>query len=194
MVRHAVFMMAGTMISRILGLAREVIVAALFGATRAMDAFNVAYTLSNLARQLLAEGALSAAFVPVFSQSLTKSREKALALARGTMTVLLCATMFVVGVGIAAAPALVKIMAPGFDEANSILAVSLTRWMFPFLIIISLSALTMGELNSLGSFFVPALSPAFSNLVFIITAPIFAAKYGVYGLALSVCAEDARIS
>ena len=174
------------MISRILGLAREVIVAALFGATRAMDAFNVAYTLSNLARQLLAEGALSAAFVPVFSQSLTKSREKALALARGTMTVLLCATMFVVGAGIAAAPALVKFMAPGFDEANSILAVSLTRWMFPFLIIISLSALTMGELNSLGSFFVPALSPAFSNLVFIITAPIFAAKYGVYGLALSV--------
>ena len=78
MVRHAVFMMAGTMISRILGLVREVIVAALFGATRAMDAFNVAYTLSNLARQLLAEGALSAAFVPVFSQSLTKGREKAL--------------------------------------------------------------------------------------------------------------------
>lgn len=186
MVRHAVFMMAGTMISRILGLAREVMVAALFGATRTLDAFNVAYTLSNLARQLLAEGALSAAFVPVFSQSLTKGREKALALARGTMTVLLCVSMFVVGVGIACAPALVKFMAPGFDEANTSLAVSLTRWMFPFLIVISLSALTMGELNSLGSFFVPALSPAFSNLVFIITAPIFAAKYGVYGLALSV--------
>ncbi len=145
MVRHAVLMMAGTMISRILGLAREVMVAALFGATRTLDAFNVAYTLANLARQLLAEGALSAAFVPVFSQALTKGREKALALARGTMTVLLCVTMFVVGLGIAAAPALVKFMAPGFDEANGALAVSLTRWMFPFLIIISLSALTMGS-------------------------------------------------
>lgn len=186
MVRHAIFMMAGTLISRVLGLAREVIVAALFGATRAMDAFNIAYTLSNLARQLLAEGALSAAFVPVFSQALTKSREKALTLARSTMTVLMCATLFVVGLGIAGAPLLVKFMAPGFEKAESILAVGLTRWMFPFLIFISLEALTMGALNSLGSFFVPALSPALSNLVFIITAPFFAAKFGVYGLALSV--------
>ena len=186
MVRHAVFMMAGTLISRVLGLAREVMVAALFGATRAMDAFNVAYTVSNLARQLLAEGALSAAFVPVFSQALTKSKEKALALARSTMTVLMCVTFLVVGLGIAGAPALVKFMAPGFDEAESLLAVGLTRWMFPFLIFISLEALTMGTLNSLGSFFVPALSPALSNLAFIITAPFFAAKFGVYGLALSV--------
>jgi putative peptidoglycan lipid II flippase len=76
MVRHAVFMMAGTFMSRILGLAREILIAAFFGATRAMDAFNVAYTLSNLARQLLAEGALSAAFVPVFSQALEKSRRQ----------------------------------------------------------------------------------------------------------------------
>ena len=186
MVRHAVFMMAGTLLSRILGLAREVLVAAFFGATKYMDAFNVAYTLSNLARQLLAEGALSAAFVPVFSQSLAKSREKALALARGTMTVLLFAALIVVGIGIIFAPGLVKIMAPGFDAESHSLAVELTCWMFPFLIVISMSALTMGELNSLGSFFVPALSPAFSNLIFIITAPIFAARFGVYGLALSV--------
>ena len=186
MVRHAVFMMAGTFLSRILGLAREVLVAAFFGATKYMDAYNIAYTLSNLARQLLAEGALSAAFIPVFSQALSKSRDKALALARGTMTVLLLAASIVVGIGILFAPVLVRIMAPGFDIESHNLAVELTRWMFPFLIIISLSALTMGELNSLGSFFVPALSPAFSNLVFIITAPIFAARFGVYGLALSV--------
>lgn len=186
MVKHAVFMMAGTLLSRILGLAREVLVAAFFGATRYMDAFNVAYTLSNLARQLLAEGALSAAFVPVFSQALTKSREKALSLARGTMTVLLVATCIVVGAGILFAPGLVSIMAPGFDAESHSLSVELTRWMLPFLIIISLSALTMGELNSLGSFFIPALSPAFSNLVFIVTAPFFAGKFGVYGLALSV--------
>ena len=186
MVRHAVFMMAGTLLSRILGLAREVLVAAFFGATKYMDAFNVAYTLSNLARQLLAEGALSAAFVPVFSQALTRSRKKAIELARGTMTVLLFATCIVVGIGIFFAPGLVKIMAPGFDPESHSLAVGLTRWMFPFLIFISVEALTMGELNSLGSFFVPALSPAFSNLVFIVTAPFFAARLGVYGLALSV--------
>ena len=188
MIRHAVMMMAGTLLSRVLGLAREILVAAFFGASRSMDAFNVAYTLSNLARQLLAEGALSAAFVPVFSQALTKSREKALALARGTMTVLLFATGIVVALGIFGAPVLVNMMAPGFDEANHSLAVGLTKWMFPFLIFISLEALTMGELNSLGSFFIPALSPACSNLVFIITAPFFAARFGVYGLALSVLA------
>ena len=186
MVRHAVFMMAGTLTSRILGLAREILVAAFFGATRAMDAFNVAYTLSNLARQLLAEGALSAAFVPVFSQALTKSRQKAIELARGTMTVLLFASCIVVTIGIFVAPALVKFMAPGFDSGSHDMAVGLTRWMFPFLIFISIEALTMGELNSLGSFFIPAVSPAFSNLVFIVTAPFFAAKFGVYGLALSV--------
>ena len=186
MVKHAVMMMAGTLLSRITGLAREVLVAAFFGASRSMDAFNVAYTLSNLARQLLAEGALSAAFVPVFSQALTKSREKAIALARSTMTVLMCATFLVVGLGIIFAPALVRIMAPGFDASGHDLAVGLTRWMFPFLIFISLEALTMGELNSLGSFFVPAVSPAFSNIVFIVTAPFFAGYLGVYGLALSI--------
>ena len=186
MVRHAVFMMAGTLMSRVLGLAREILVAAFFGATRSMDAFNVAYTLSNLARQLLAEGALSAAFVPVFSQALTKSRQKAIELARGTMTVLIFASCILVAIGIFAAPALVKFMAPGFDASSHDLAVGLTRYMFPFLIVISLAALTMGELNSLGSFFIPSLSPAFSNLVFIITAPFFASEFGVYGLALSV--------
>ena len=186
MIRHAVMMMAGTLMSRVLGLAREILVAAYFGATVSMDAFNVAYTLSNLARQLLAEGALSAAFVPVFSKVLNKSREKAISLARQTMTVLLFATCIVVGLGIYFAPALVNIMAPGFDPSAHELAVSMTRGMFPFLIFISLESVTMGELNSLGSFFIPALSPAFSNLVFIITAPFFAARFGVYGLAYSV--------
>ena len=186
MIRHAVMMMAGTLMSRVLGLAREILVAAYFGATGSMDAFNVAYTLSNLARQLLAEGALSAAFVPVFSKVLNDGREKAIALARQTMTVLLFATCTVVAIGIYFAPALVNIMAPGFEAANYELAVRMTRGMFPFLIFISLEALTMGELNSLGSFFIPALSPAFSNLTFIITAPFFTMKFGVYGLAYSV--------
>ncbi len=191
MIRNAIFMMFGTMLSRILGLAREIVTAAFFGATRYMDAFNIAYTLSNLARQLLAEGALSAAFVPVFSQALEKNRDNAIKLARGCMTVLLFLTTSVVLVGIWQAPALVKFMAPGFDLDAQNLAIGLTRVMFPFLIFISLEALTMGELNSLGSFFVPALSPAFSNLVFIISAPFYVSYFGVYGLALSVLSGGA---
>ena len=70
MVRHAMRMMVGTLASRVLGLVREMLTAAFFGATRQLDAFYVAYTIANLARQLLAEGALSASFVPVFSRTL----------------------------------------------------------------------------------------------------------------------------
>lgn len=186
MVRHAMMMMAGTLCSRVLGLVREVISAALFGTSRGMDAFNVAYTLANLARQLLAEGALSAAFVPVFSKALTEDRERALSLARGAMTVLLAASSAVALLGMLCAPALTSVVAPGFDAETSALATELTRMMFPFLILISLAALNMGELNSLGSFFVPSLAPAFSNLAFIITAPFLAARMGVHGLAVSV--------
>ena len=186
MVRHAMLMMAGTLVSRVLGLAREVVVAAFFGATRSLDAFNVAYTLANLARQLLAEGALSAAFVPVFSQALQEGRERALSLGRQAMTVLIAASGLVTLAGIGCAPLLTRLMAPGFDAQTAALATDLTRWMFPFLLFISLAALTMGALNSLGSFFMPALAPALSNLTFIVTAPLFVTRWGVHGLAVSV--------
>ncbi|MDR2523782.1 MAG: murein biosynthesis integral membrane protein MurJ, partial [Synergistaceae bacterium] len=184
--RHALSMMAGTGISRVLGLAREVLTAALFGASGQLDAFNVAYTLANLSRQLVAEGALSAAFVPVFSKALETSRERALSLARQAMSVLMGASLAVVLAGIVAAPFLTLVMAPGFSPDASRLAASLTRWTFPFLFLISLAALAMGTLNSLGSFFVPALAPAFSNLVFLASAPFFAGRFGVLGLTFSV--------
>ena len=186
MVRHAMLMMAGTLVSRVLGLAREVLVAAFFGATRTLDAFNVAYTLANLARQLVAEGALSAAFVPVFSQALQEGRERALSLGRQAMTVLITASGLVTLAGIGLAPLLTRLMAPGFDPQTAALATDLTRWMFPFLILISLATLTMGALNSLGSFFVPALAPALSNLTFLAAAPLLTARWGVHGLAVSV--------
>ena len=188
MVRHALQMMVGTSISRILGLAREVVTAAFFGATGQLDAFNVAYTLANLARQLVAEGALSAAFVPVFSKALATSRPRALSLARQAMSVLIIASLAVTIVGIVGAPLLTFVMAPGFDAETSLLTTSLTRWMFPFLFLISLAALAMGTLNSLGSFFVPALAPAFSNLTFIIIAPFLVHHFGIHGLPLAVLA------
>ena len=118
MVKHAMMMMAGTFLSRILGLVREVVVAAFFGASRGLDAFNVAYTLANLARQLLAEGALSAAFVPVFSLVLQEGRSRALALARGTMTVLLFASSAAALAGILCAPLLTRVMAPDRDRKS----------------------------------------------------------------------------
>ena len=172
MVGRALRMMAGTLTSRILGLLREILTASLFGATRSLDAFYVSYTLANLSRQLLAEGALSASFVPVFSRVHKRMREQgqheSLMLARQVLSVLLVACAFVVLLGIALSPLLVRIIAPGFDAEQGALAVRLTRALFPFLLLVSVGALAMGVLNSVGSFFVPAIAPAASNLAFIV--------------------------
>ena len=169
MVRHAMRMMVGTLASRVLGLVREMLTAALFGATRQLDAFYVAYTLANLSRQLLAEGALSASFVPVFSRTLeSKGKDSAENLAKQALSVLMLGGAFVVTVGIIFAPVLVGIMAPGFAAEERALAISLTRIMFPFLLFVSVGALAMGVLNSTGSFFVPAVAPAVSNLAYIL--------------------------
>ena len=187
MVRHALTMMVGTLLSRFLGLAREVITAALFGATRQLDAFYIAYTLANLSRQLLAEGALSAAFVPVFSQALARGgRERARSLARQAMAVLVVVGILVVAGGFFAAPLLVKIMAPGFSPSEALLALSLTRWIFPFLFLMSLAALAMGVLNSLGSFFVPAVAPALSNVIYIAVVLALFSGLGIWSLVVAV--------
>lgn len=187
MVRHAMRMMAGTFASRLLGLAREVITAAVFGATRQLDAFYVAYTLANLLRQLLAEGALSASFVPVFCRTLADGgREKAGRLARETMFTLIAAGAFVTLLGIALAPQLTGIMAPGFSGAERDLAISLTRIMFPFLLLVSVGALAMGVLNSLGSFFVPAIAPAVSNAAYILFILATMKQASVLNLAAAV--------
>jgi putative peptidoglycan lipid II flippase len=188
-VRNAFLMMAGTLASRVLGLAREIITAAFFGASRQIDAFNIAYTLANLLRQLLAEGALSAAFVPVFSRSLqNEGHERALSLARQAMGVLLMAGSAVVAAGIVLSPVLVTFMAPGFDAEKTSLAILLTRRLFPFLLIISLAALAMGVLNSVDSYFVPAIAPGLSNIVYIVILLIAAPRWGIDCLVAAVLA------
>jgi len=187
MVRYAATMMAGTLASRVLGLVREILTAAFFGATMQLDAFYVAYTLANLARQLLAEGALSAAFVPVFSRTLARDgKQKAHSLARQATTVLAICTSCVVLFGIVCAPLFVKLMAPGFSGETYITAVKLTRMLFPFLLLVSLAALAMGVLNSLGSFFIPAIAPALSNAAFIVFLLGFAQQKSVWNLATAV--------
>lgn len=187
MVRHAMRMMVGTFASRILGLIREVITAALFGATRQLDAFYVAYTLANLLRQLLAEGALSASFVPVFCGTLADGgKEKAGRLAREALTVLLIAGVIVTLLGITFAPVLVNIMAPGFSAEASAIAASLTRIMFPFLLFVSVAALAMGVLNSLGSFFIPAIAPAVSNAAYILFLLVTMKNASIWNLAVAV--------
>ena len=188
-IRHSMVMTIGTFASRILGLIRETIIAAFFGATRQLDAFLVAYTLANLARQILAEGALSATFVPVFSRALSAQGEtRAKELGRQALTLLIVIGLFVVCLGIILSPQLVSLIAPGFSGEEAALAVSFTKRLFPFLLIISLSALVMGVLNSLGSFFVPAVAPAVSNVVFIVVVLFFYEKFGISALPVAVLA------
>lgn len=187
MVHHAMRMMAGTLASRVLGLMREMLTAALFGATKQLDAFYVAYTLANLSRQLLAEGALSASFVPVFSRTLAnKGKDSARVLAKEALTVLLVGGVFVVVIGIIFAPVLVGIMAPGFAAEERIIAILLTRIMFPFLLFVSVGALAMGVLNSMGCFFVPAIAPAMSNLAYIFFLLSTMKNLSIWNLSIAV--------
>lgn len=153
------------MLSRVLGLARELIFAALFGAGRGMDAYITAYRAPNLLRDLFAEGALSVAFVTVFSKlGVERSVEAAWELARKMATLALIFMSGVTLVGILFAPLLIGVLAPGFDAEKAAFAVELTRIMFPFILMVSLAALVMGMLNSRNIFGVPALASSFYNI------------------------------
>lgn len=152
-----------TLISRILGYARDALVAHIFGGEALTDAFYTAFRTSNLFRRLLGEGALSSSFVPVFSSSLkNESKEEAQNFLSAIFTTLLFVLLIVTCAGIAFAPQLIALIAPGFKSFPEKFGttVLLTRWLFPFFLFISLAALITGVLNSLKHFFLPAVAPA----------------------------------
>ncbi len=170
--RSAAVMGVATFFSRIAGLVREQTFAYLFGAGIWTDAFNVAFRIPNLLRDLFAEGAMSAAFVPTFNSILEKDgQQKAFKLTNLTF----CAILVVVGaltlVGIIASPLLVSTLAPEFtsNPEKFEVTVTMTRIMFPFLLAVSWAAISMGILNSLGEFFIPAIAPVFLNLSMILS-------------------------
>ena len=151
--------------SRVLGLAREQIFAALFGGGRVMDAFTIAFRIPNLLRDLFAEGALSTAFVTVFTRIATLEDGAAgWRLANKVATLTVVALSAITLLGILAAPWLVALLAPGFDPAKAALTVTLTRVMWPFILLVSLAALVMGMLNARNVFGIPAMASSFFNL------------------------------
>ncbi|MBI3891939.1 MAG: murein biosynthesis integral membrane protein MurJ [Candidatus Wallbacteria bacterium] len=155
------------MLSRVLGLARELIFARFFGAGLATDAFNVAFRIPNLLRDLFAEGALSSAFVPAFTEKLAKEgREAAFELGNRVASCLALVVGAVCVLGLLVAEPLTRVMAPGFASipGKLFLTVQMTRVMMFFLLLIALSAVAMGVLNSLGRFFLPALAPSFLSV------------------------------
>ncbi len=174
------------MTSRILGLVRDMAIATIL-VSRMRDIFFFAFIIPNLFRSLLGEGALSAAFIPVFNEYLAKEkREEAFRIAHTTFHLLFLVLVLLTIIGILIAPSIVHFT--GFDTENKILTLGLLRIMFPFMIFSCLAALIMGILNSLGNFAVPAFTPCILNILVILS--IFTIcnrfRYPVMGLALGV--------
>jgi putative peptidoglycan lipid II flippase len=156
-----------TLVSRITGLVRELLMASTFGASAMTDAFNVAFRIPNLFRRLFAEGAFSQAFVPVLAASHAKNGEaETKLLIDRVATLLTWALLLTCVIGVAAAPVLVWMMASGLKQEprGFEAAVFMTRWMFPYIGFMSLVALSAGILNTWKRFAVPAATPVLLNL------------------------------
>src|SRR4029077_6978746 len=180
-----------TLASRVLGYLRDMVVAHAFGAGPVTDAFLVAFCIPNLLRRLLAEGALSPAVSPVFTETLTRGGPEAFArMTRAVVGAALVVLCLVSTVGVLLAPWVVAVMAPGWRADTGLfeLAVILTRVMFPYLALVGLAALAMGALNAHHRFFTAAVGPAVLNVAMILavlglgsrmTPPVMALAVGV---------------
>jgi putative peptidoglycan lipid II flippase len=166
-VRSAGIVSITLLASRLTGLLREIIMARLFGAGFVWDAFLLGFRIPNLTRDLFAEGALSSAFVPTFTETLAlKGKKEAAELANLVGTAIIIVVGMVCALGVIFAPALVELLAPGYHAISGKfeLAVTMTRVMFPFLLLVALAAQAMGILNACDYFAVPAFSSTAFNL------------------------------
>ena len=160
-----------TLLSRISGLVRELLIASTFGASAMTDAFNVAFRIPNLFRRFFGEGAFSQAFVPVLAASKAQQGEAATRVLIDRVATVLCWALLVLSVlGVLGAGALVWLMASGLqqDPRGFDVAVVMTRWMFPYIAFMSLVALGAGVLNTYKRFAVPAATPVLLNLCMIL--------------------------
>jgi len=181
-----------TLLSRLLGFVRDMVVARLFGASAGTDAFFVAFKIPNFMRRLFAEGAFSQSFVPVLSEYESRREPHEVRQLVSDVTGTLGGFLFLItAIGILASPWLIYVFAPGFsgDPQKFDLAAQMLRLTFPYLLFISITALFGGVLNTFGRFAVPAFTPVFLNLVLIAAAiwlapqmqqPIVALAWGVF--------------
>jgi len=180
---------SATMLSRVAGLVRDMVVARVFGAGMVTDAFFMAFTLPNLLRRFFAEGSLTAAFVPTYTSVYQlQGEEEARRIARICWTLLLVTMLAVTMAGMVASPLLVRAIGFGFSEVPGKLALtdSLNRLMFPYILFVSLLALATGILNVRGHYFMPAVSPAFLNLAMIASALLLTPLFDQPIMALAI--------
>ncbi|HYQ96449.1 MAG TPA: murein biosynthesis integral membrane protein MurJ [Candidatus Eisenbacteria bacterium] len=183
--RAAGIVSLATLLSRVLGLVREQIFAAFFGAGFAVDAFQVAFRIPNLLRDLFAEGAMSAAFVPTLTRVQEKEgREAAMRLANLVINFLIVTVSAICILGILFADRLVPWMAPGFGRVPGKLELTtqMTQIMTPFLLLVALAAAVMGVLNTRRVFFIPAIAPTMLNLALIASGFLIAPICPRFGL------------
>ena len=181
---------AATTVSRILGYVRDALVAYVFGGGGVTDAFYAAFRIPNLLRRFFGEGSFTAAFVPIFTEVLSKEDEKeAKRFFRSIYSGLFMILLALVALGILAAPAITAMAAWGFtrEPGQMNLTIQLVRLTFPFLLFVSLAALASGALNAKGRFFIPALAPAGLSIAEIFFMLFLASRFKepIYGLAVA---------
>jgi len=193
--RNTAFFSFATGLSRLLGLAREVVAARYFGVTPAMSAFTIAFQVPNLVRALFADSALQGAFVPVFSELLEKGERKEAFRVASSLFFLICLVLAAItALFILFAHPVMSVIAPGFDDNPALahLTVHLARLMFPIVLLLALSGLVVGMLNSLEHFAVPALAPVAWNLVIIAAlvglVPVMPEGDEIYAYAIGILA------
>jgi len=191
--RAASLVMALFIVSRALGLVREMVIGARFGASADLDAYLAAFRLPDLIFTLVAGGALASAFIPTFSERLAHGDvDDAWTLASKVGNLLLLSLIsWAVLAGLLAQPLVAHIIAPGFTPEQQALTVSLMRWMLLSTVIFGISGLIMGVLQSFHHFLLPALAPVLYNASITLAALALAPNLGVYALALGVVAGAA---
>jgi putative peptidoglycan lipid II flippase len=191
--RSTAFFSAATGLSRVLGLAREIVAASYFGVSGAMSAFTIAFQVPNLIRALFADAALQGAFVPVFTELLEKGKKReAFHVASSLFFLIFLVLGLTTALFIVFAEPIMSLFAPGFDDQPALreLTVGLSQLMFPIVLLLALSGVIVGMLNSFEHFSVPALAPVAWNLVIIAAliglTPLFEGQDRVYAYAIGV--------
>ena len=193
--RNTAFFSFATGLSRVLGLVREVVAASYFGVSGAMSAFTIAFQVPNLVRALFADSALQGAFIPVFTELLEKGeRREAFRIASSLFFLILLVLGAATALFVLLAEPLMSLFAPGFDDNPALkdLTVNLARLMFPIVVLLALSGLVVGMLNSFEHFAVPALAPVAWNLVIIAAlvalVPVLPEDDEIYAYAIGIVA------
>jgi putative peptidoglycan lipid II flippase len=193
--RNTAFFSFATGLSRLLGLAREVVAAGLFGVTGVMSAFTIAFQVPNLLRALVADSALQGAFIPVFTELLEKGeRKEAFRIASSLFFLITLGLGALTALFVLFADPIMSLFAPGFDDQPALmdLTVELSRLMFPIVVLLALSGLVVGMLNSFEHFSVPALAPVAWNLVIIAAlvglVPLLPEEDEIYAYAIGILA------